>query len=543
MPTRQQQIANLLKQIATVRAKMGAVKKEVARRVAAKETAPQPAPKSVSEPVSKPITATPTKQQQIASITKKIAQTKQTISQVQAEIQRRKQEAEKQAQLKIKETKEKARDVLQEMIKRGKQLPGAEKLASLAEMKLPPLPEYKPTTIDTETLEKEIENKRTAYEKELQQRLDAIQKEREIAEKQIEAIKATQKGILEKDIEPLLAPWREKLEKSERKRLEIEKNYFANQRTIEEMETLLTQAKQEIKEAESITGLRAIREPRIQKIKEDMQGRIAVLEAVMAARNKQIAVGENLIDRTMDAIQKDRQDRLNYYQTLYNFYQKARDEEGRKLLQLTKDEKEFLDLQTSLIKEDMDKAYETAEYIKKLMTNPQTAEVLERAGVKLTDSVEEINKKLAEDAYRQEIIEAGNKMAEKGWIEIPKAQLYNKPANEVIALRDSRGDVHYYWKEAGEAAGKEYAPSTPYKVFAEGGGEKAWGMSFSEWYEKVYKGRGEPKEGWDSLSTNEKTMIRKWISQYGTPEDLEKVKEDAGFLMWIYSKAIGGEFY
>ena len=37
-----------------------------------------------------------------------------------------------------------------------------------------------------------------------------------------------------------------------------------------------------------------------------MQGRIAVLEAVMAARNKQISVGEELIDRMMDAIQKDR---------------------------------------------------------------------------------------------------------------------------------------------------------------------------------------------------------------------------------------------
>jgi len=563
MPTKQQQIANILKQIAAIKAKIGAVKKELARRTAAKKTTttkrtstrptstkgggtyinkytqqsvpigtPSPGYTALGTPLAgyashvTPTTRTtkgnvytvkrgdtlsgiaarygldwrtlwkanpqiknpnliyPGQQISIPTTSKTKEETTQkgeteTETETKRETKRETKtetegetegetetetgeetETEKQQQIKeiqeeIKEKKERARDVLQEMIRRGKQLPGAEKLASMVGMKLPPLPEYKPTTIDTETLEKEIENKRALYEKELQDRLNAIQREKEIAEKQIETIKATQKGILEKDIEPLLAPWREKLEKAERERLEIEKNYFANQRTIEEIETLLTQAKREIKEAESITGLRAIREPRIQKIKEDMQGRIAVLEAVMAARNKQISVGEELIDRMMDAIQKDRQDRLNYYEALYNFYQKARDEEGNKLLRLTKDEKEFLDLQTSLIREDMDRAYETADYIKRLMMNPKTADILERAGVKLTDSVEEINKKLANDAYRQEIIEAGNRMAEAGWIEIPESQLSNKPANEVIALRDSRGNVHYYWREGGLEEEKE----------------------------------------------------------------------------------------
>ena len=463
--------------------KYGATNLIVGEKISKSISKSKPTSKPIlkSKPISKPTTTTtitkPTtaKQQEIKQISETLKETKKSAEDISSKLSILKEAKDKGLEITPKTTIEEAK-----------------KFLSTGEVENLHLPEYEPTTtLDTEGLEKELESKRTAYEKELQERLNAIQKEKETLIKQIETIKATQKGILEKDIEPLLKPWREKLEKAERERLEIEKNYFANQKTIQEMETLLNQAKQEIQQAESITGLRAIREPRIQKIKEDIQGRIAVLEAVMAARNKQIAVGEELIDRMMDAIQKDRQSRLNYYEALYNFYQQSRDEEGKKLLQLTKDEKEFLDLQTSLIKEELEEARKSAEYIKKLIINPQTAEILERAGVKLTDSVEEINKKLADDAYKQEVINTANKMAEAGWIEIPKAQLYNKPDNEIIKLKDSRGNIHYFWKEGGEATGKEYTPSTPYKIFTETGGEKRWGMDFADWYKEIYKGMKE----------------------------------------------------
>ena len=302
----------------------------------------------------------------------------------------------------------------------------------------------------TSGIEADLQTKRQAVEKEYQDQLKTIQDSIAKTESQIESMTSAQKGIVTKDIQPLLSSFREAKQKAERERLEIEKNYFANQKTIDEMNTLLNQARAEIVAASAVTGLRAIREPRIHKLKEDMAARLGVLQAVIAARNRQIAMGETLINHTLSAIQADRQARLSYYNSLYKFYQTAKDEKGRMLLRLRTNERGYLLSQMEYLKQEMFKAQQSADYVKRLMANPRYANLLERAGVKLTDSVDEINQKLAQDAYTQEVIDLGNKMATKGYQEIPAAQLYNKPANEVVELRDSQGNPHYYWKEGGE---------------------------------------------------------------------------------------------
>jgi len=353
---------------------------------------------------------------------------------------------------KLKEKEEEAKKVLGQVTELGVEIPGAEKLAKMVGVELPGFPETgAPKTGDyAKGLLEEYEKKKGEYGKRLQEQLDTITKKREAAEKEIENIRTTQAGLLEKDIEPLLRPWREDLEKSERKRLSVEENYFANQRSVDELDKLLTQMRDEVAAAEEITGLRAIRKPRIQKLKEDLKGRIGVIEAVMATRNQQINVAYSLIDRMANAIEADRKNRLTYYETMYKFYQTTRDEEGKKLFELTKEERDWTEAQIKLIKDDMDTAKGTVDYVKSLMLTPKTADLIEKAGIKLTDSIEEINVKLADATYQEDIIGTIDKMALQGYKYLPlESQWRIKPEEELIRIYDSRGKEMVFWREKG----------------------------------------------------------------------------------------------
>jgi len=354
---------------------------------------------------------------------------------------------------KIKEKKEESKKVLEEVIKKGVEIPGARELAKIVGVELPEFPETEiPKTGDyAKGLLGEYEKKKSEYEKRMQEQLDAITKEREAAEKEIKNIRTTQAGLLEKDIEPLLRPWREDLEKSERKRLSVEKNYFDNQKSVEELNKLLTQMRDEVAAAEEVTGLRAIREPRIQKLKEDLKGRIGIIEAVMAARNQQINMAYSLIDRMANTIEADRKNRVAYYEGVYKFYQTARDEEGKKVFELTKEERDWTEAQIKLVKDDMDTAKGTVDYLKSLMLDSQTANLIEKAGIKLTDSLEEINVKLADATYQEDIISTIDNMALKGYKYLPlESQWRIKPEEELIKIYDSRKKEMVFWGEKKE---------------------------------------------------------------------------------------------
>jgi len=300
----------------------------------------------------------------------------------------------------------------------------------------------------TEGLFNDLVNKRQALDDLYTKQIEEIRKSKADLETRISELETKQEGVLTGDIKPLLEPFRADLEKTERERLKLEENYFANQNSVQELETLLTQAMGEISAEEEVTGLSAIRLPRIAKLKEDMAARVGIIEAVMSARNNQIIVAENMIDRSVGAIEADRKDQLSYYQTLFNFYEEQKDEEGNKLFALESNEKEFLSKQIGLIESDLAESKENINYIKELMMSPETANIMEQSGVKLTDSISEIQEKFANYTYRQELTSLHNTMETQGfeYLAIPEA-VAGKPEEELVRLVDSKGKERVYWKK------------------------------------------------------------------------------------------------
>ena len=282
----------------------------------------------------------------------------------------------------------------------------------------PDLPETNAqTTIENYTNDyaTTLESTRSTLEAKYKSELERINTEKEAAQTKIDEFTSKTEDVLTDDVKPLLDPFRADLETSERERLKVEDNYFENQALTEELGGLLTQIQNDVNATKDITGLASIREPRISKAVEDATARVGVIEAVMAARNNQISQAYTLIDRSVTAITADRQDQLTYYNSILSFYDSQKDEEGNKLIDLNKEEQGIIDSKIGLLESDMVQAQANADYIKNLMTNPDTASFMAKAGITLNDNPAEVQKKMAEQSNRDQVTDFTNGMKADGY--------------------------------------------------------------------------------------------------------------------------------
>ena len=264
-----------------------------------------------------------------------------------------------------------------------------------------------------------------------------IADEKAIVEQRLEGLRAERQQILD-EARPSTEPFREELENAERERLKINENFEANQAMVGELEALLTDGNNLIQQMKGVTGLAGIRNPRVNQAIEAVNARAGVIQAVMNARNGQISQAGNLIDRSIAAITADRADNLAYYNTLLEL-------NGKDIINLEKDQKKFLEAQINLIERDLQEAEERADTIRNMMINPNTAQLMGQAGVTLNDSIEEINTKIGNFTYTQEMRELHQGLKDQGleWIPTPD-QLAGIPQDQIVRVTDSRGQVHQY---------------------------------------------------------------------------------------------------
>ena len=244
------------------------------------------------------------------------------------------------------------------------------------------------------SIQNTVDTSRKILDDRLKTEIEDIDKRIEDANKNIEELTTLEAEGIE-DVGELLQPFRASLEESERERLFVNKNFRENQLLVDELGSLLTEGNELIRQQKEITGLGSIRNPRIDKTISDVNARAGVIEAVLNARNGQINQDFTMIDRTVNAITADKQDQLTYYETLLNFYENQKDTEGKKLVTLESDKKDFLESQITLLEGDLEQAETNAQNIKDQMTDPDTAAFMARAGVTLNDSPEKVAEKIA----------------------------------------------------------------------------------------------------------------------------------------------------
>jgi len=260
-----------------------------------------------------------------------------------------------------------------------------------------------------------VENTRKSLEETYKSEVERITREKEEAQKKMDELTSKQEIMLETDVEPLLKPFREDFENKERERLYVTENFEANQALTRELGNLLTEGNEIIKRQKGAPLALSVLNKKVGKTISDVTARAGVIQAVMSARSNQIGEAYRLIDRSLDAMTADRKDQLTYYNTILDFYETQRTEEGKKLEGLDKDQKEYVKAQIGLIEHDFAQAEKNAQNIKDLMTDPQTALFMAEAGVTLKDSPAEVSKKMAEQSERKETIDLQNELTLKGY--------------------------------------------------------------------------------------------------------------------------------
>ena len=267
--------------------------------------------------------------------------------------------------------------------------------------------------------------------------LDLLTKQKADNEAKLADLRKKEQETLTK-VGEITTPFREELENTERERLHINENFEANQKLINELDTLLTEGNDLIKQQKEVTGLAAIRNPRIQKSMDDVAARAGVIEAVINARNGQISTAENLIDRSISAITADRQERLSYYETILNL-------NSRDIVSLDASQKSIAQEEINIAKSFLENAQKNADYFKQLLINPATATLMGEAGVMLTDTPEQVATKLANASYKKEVADLSNKMAIAGNTAVYDTSTV--PANQLVTMTDSKGKTYYFKKE------------------------------------------------------------------------------------------------
>lgn len=239
------------------------------------------------------------------------------------------------------------------------------------------------------------------------------------------------------EVQKLTTPFRADLETTQRQQLGVNDVLSGQKSLLDELDSLLTEGNNLIKQQQEVTGLAAIRNPRIQKTMDDVSARAGVINAVVSLQNTYLSNAYTSIDRSVNAIAQDRQDQLSYYQTVLNLA-------DRDIVSLSAEDRKLAEQQTSILANDLTRAEKTADYIKELMINPDTALVMAQSGVTLNDSVEAINQKMAQYQYTSEVRELSNKMSTSGYsiVTSPKSI----PANQLVTITDSAGKTYYYRK-------------------------------------------------------------------------------------------------
>ncbi len=263
-----------------------------------------------------------------------------------------------------------------------------------------------------------LANSKSAYEKALAARTAQLDQKKAAGEADVAALEEEQAQVIDKT-GGLLEPFRQNLEQTQREQLHVNENFEANQNLTNELDRLLTEGNDLIKAKKAQPLALSVLNKTTAKTMSDITARTGVIQAVMAARSNQITDAERLIDRSVAAITADRKDQLSYYETVYNFYEGQKKDKQNQVISLDKEQSDFVKQKISDLKDDVTRATTSADYIKKLMTDPDKALFMAKAGVTLNDTPETINQKMAAQAETDEVNDFKNDRMKDGYQFVP----------------------------------------------------------------------------------------------------------------------------
>jgi len=215
----------------------------------------------------------------------------------------------------------------------------------------------------------------------------------------------------------------------------VEADFMKRRKITSELENLLTQSNTLLGKEKNLPLRQNVLNERTKNTLSDISARAGVLESVVSALDGNITQAHNIINQAKDTVSADWNDKTNYYNTLLEL-------NNSKILNLDQESKDIAEKQVKLIETDLANVEKTTEYLKGLMTDPESAQFIADAGVKLTDSIEEINSKMAEQKKREETKQAIE--------EIKTLAIKNGATSDVLVRLNNAKTVNEATKIAGK---------------------------------------------------------------------------------------------
>jgi hypothetical protein len=269
---------------------------------------------------------------------------------------------------------------------------------------------------------------------------------------QLDTLKQQQSDALAKE-EELSQPFQQQLEQTQEQQLNVTSNFQKNQALVDELNSLVNEANARLSGVATDFTSKSYGTAVYNKTLSDITARAGLIQSAMAAYNGQIGQAYTMIDRSVAAINADRTDQMNYYQTILSLNNQSQ-------LDLNDQAKTLAQQQLAQLQSDAADAQKTADTIKQAMLDPATAQAYAQAGVTLTDTPEQINQKLSDYGYSQELATTNNQMAAKGYTPLIAGQ--SAPAGAAtVTTTDSRGAVHKYYSTTAPANGPAATSSDP----------------------------------------------------------------------------------
>lgn len=306
-----------------------------------------------------------------------------------------------------------------------------------------PLWEAKATGLQSQIdkLQSDMEARYKLDEAKYQKEADKIKAEQqEYRDLQKEMIDKTSPEALRTEQQDTI--YKNRLDAAEYASTKLLEDYKLERDLVLELRNLGDQALSEIEAVKNVTGLSAIRTPRINKTINDWEGKLAMKQAALAAVRGQMSSSKTYLDDAEASITARNKQEVDYYNSLSKYYDSLAGDKKDELAEANRKKQEAADNQAKIKQAEIDDLKDTFTLIKNEMINDPAR--IAGAGINLaTDNLETITKKLADWDYGKEVIDKKNTMEAEGYTYLSNLNGITSE-NQITRIKDSRGVERIY---------------------------------------------------------------------------------------------------
>jgi hypothetical protein len=277
----------------------------------------------------------------------------------------------------------------------------------------------------------------TAADTQRQQQLDKINADKATAQTALDTANANEDTAIKAEKQMIL-------DRVNADQAAYDTNFNAVQGLIGAYQDYMAKGADLIAQQKGVTGLAAIRDPRVNQTINEITAKTASLKAGIDAYNGQLNQSRDHLVAATNSIVDAFKNQIAYYDRIAKA---ANDKE----VTLTKDQQDFITATNKINQDNIDRVQKNSDALQTEFLDPTKALAFAKVGITLMTPIDQWGTLLAKQAYSEELSKEAELRANDGYTPLLTG---NAPKGSVVVtVPDSRGINHTWWKAATAVAG------------------------------------------------------------------------------------------